>query len=605
MDNQDRLPLTPSIEAEALAVFAVPARAQGLEIDALLAALYDIRNTDETLSAGLAAAGFEQAGADQQAIIDWIEAVFAHWHAHYPLAAEVQTLLQRARSLASAFAVKDKRFFIPGGHALHKLFDVVHNGLVGWDPGLGEAAKNALKTMQHALDRSHQDFPSEPQVDEVLALLVQKLEAHDAQLTRLQDPTLEREATTLGEDLARLSAAIVINQFLVDHLVPGSVARFIKSDWYESGVLIVSREGEQSDEWQEFINTTQLLVDAVQPVTNNSGLGRDQLQTSMHQLPPTLAKQLLSLQPDDDAIAGAIGLIEYALLRNMRGEDLGLLEAEPIAVRGLPPQGPPSDQAIKEAGIVAGTWYLLDTAEGPQRLRLAGTLANNVYCLFTNFLGARVVRKTTAEFTALLKSGEARSLNIADSFCRAMVAATQTQQRANNSDPARQQAATANEQTSEQVAQAAMAVDVDRSTGHLASLLHESSPSPITASHELAERTLPNGDPDDQQQGMHQGLSNADSHYDSNTVVKLQLPMGTWMGFYDRDPPLMAKVAAKDIEKNSYIFTDREGIKLREITVPQLIALMDRDMVDVLERKNSFKDTINQMRQDHDRLNNR
>jgi len=68
---------------------------------------------------------------------------------------------------------------------------------------------------------------------------------------------------------------------------------------------------------------------------------------------------------------------------------------------------------------------------------------------------------------------------------------------------------------------------------------------------------------------------------------------------------LMAKVAAKDIEKNSYIFTDREGIKLREITVPQLIALMDRDMVDVLERKNSFKDTINQMRQDHDRLNNR
>ena len=51
---------------------------------------------------------------------------------------------------------------------------------------------------------------------------------------------------------------------------------------------------------------------------------RDRLQTSMHQLPPTLAKQLLSLQPDDDAIAGAIGLIEYALLRNLRGEDLGL-----------------------------------------------------------------------------------------------------------------------------------------------------------------------------------------------------------------------------------------------------------------------------------------
>ena len=61
----------------------------------------------------------------------------------------------------------------------------------------------------------------------------------------------------------------MINQLLVDHLVPGSVARFIKSDWYDSGVLIVSREGEQSDEWQAFINTTQLLVDAVQPVADN------------------------------------------------------------------------------------------------------------------------------------------------------------------------------------------------------------------------------------------------------------------------------------------------------------------------------------------------
>ena len=54
--------------------------------------------------------------------------------------------------------------------------------------------------------------------------------------------------------------------------------------------------------------------------------------------------------------AGAIGLIEYALLRNMRGEDLGLLEAALISVKGLPEGGAPSDFDLEDAGITPGQW---------------------------------------------------------------------------------------------------------------------------------------------------------------------------------------------------------------------------------------------------------
>ena len=92
-----------------------------------------------------------------------------------------------------------------------------------------------------------------------------------------------------------------------------------------------------------------------------------------------------------------------------------------------------------------------------------------------------------------------------------------------------------------------------------------------------------------QQRASQSNTPTSDQLYESNTVVKLQIPMGTWMGFHDRDPPLMAKVAVRDLEKDSYIFTNREGIKLRELTVPQLIALIDRDMVDILERKSKFQ----------------
>ena len=60
-----------------------------------------------------------------------------------------------------------------------------------------------------------------------------------------------------------------------------------------AGVLIINRNGEQSDDWRNFMSTTQLLVDAVQPVGINDAPGQSRLQTTMHQLPATLARPVI------------------------------------------------------------------------------------------------------------------------------------------------------------------------------------------------------------------------------------------------------------------------------------------------------------------------
>ena len=107
--------------------------------------------------------------------------------------------------------------------------------------------------------RSRQDFPSEEQVAEALEILSQKIQAHEQQLQQLGRVLMDREAITLCDEAAQITAAVAINEILAEHEVPGSVARFIKSDWYESGVLIINRNGEQSDDWRNFMSTTQLL----------------------------------------------------------------------------------------------------------------------------------------------------------------------------------------------------------------------------------------------------------------------------------------------------------------------------------------------------------
>ena len=625
-DEHERLPLTRSLEADVRSAYAVPVRQDVLGRKSLRSALATLVGTEDRLTEALKIAGFMQANVDDQPVLDWVDDTFELWAQHYPMAPTLQQQLDSLRPLAAAFAINDERFFVPGAHALHRLLDTIHNGLIGWHEELGKPATNALAGVKEALVRACDDFPSEPQVDETLELLRQKIDGHAAQLSRFDSVLLEREQTTLGADIARLATAAMLNSKLAVHQLPGSVARFIKSDWFESGIRIGEQFGVDSSQWQEFVGATQQLIDAVQPVESEDPANQRQLSQAMNNLPNTLSRQLLSLQPDNDAVAGAVGLIEYALLRNMRGEDLGLLQADPIQTPGLPEHGTPTDHELEQAGLIRGNWFAIDSPDGVLRVRLCGTLGNNLYLLFMNFLGARVMRKSYSEFNTLLRSGEARPLAGADTFCRAMVEASAqklTQYQTQQAEEAEREASAKREQAEQQQQLA------DTLSGKVREQEQASAATPHGEPHRQHEQPTPdrrqyeqptpdrrdssNTDNYTTTDDSHTSLSKTQQHrddwvpsndepYNSNTVVKLQIPMGTWMGFHDREPPMMAKVAVRDLEKDSYIFTNRDGIKLRELTVAQLIALIDRDMVDILERKSNFRDTVNQMRRDQDRL---
>ena len=66
--------------------------------------------------------------------------------------------------------------------------------------------------------------------------------------------------------------------------------------------------------------------------------------------------------------------------------------------------------------------------------------------------------------------------------------------------------------------------------------------------------------------------------------------MGAWLGFHDGDKPLLAKLAAHDREGDSYIFVNRRGIKMRNLSKHELLALMEKGLVEILEARSSFKD---------------
>ena len=67
------------------------------------------------------------------------------------------------------------------------------------------------------------------------------------------------------------------------------------------------------------------------------------------------------------------------------------------------------------------------------------------------------------------------------------------------------------------------------------------------------------------------------------TVDPHSIPTGTWLGFHDGEIPLLARLAVHDPGQDSYIFVNRDGVKLREVAGRELQRLFDDGVVDVLE----------------------
>ena len=549
-------------------------------------ALAHLEPDQTNLLDALAQDGYEAIDSDSAAILSWIDATFTCWEHEVTLAPEAQQLANRFRPIAAAFALTDSRFFTPGAHGLHRLVDVFYDFLKGWHGGLGDKALYRLTTAADIMDRIRHDFPSEPRVDEARIFFEQKIGEHHAQLEKLDTLLLERELANLGADAIRQAAAWLLNTEITQVELPESVAQFIASDWYESGVCIAQEHGFDSTQWRTFTDTTQLLVDVVQPVSRTNSDELRRLHITMQQISITLSKQLVSLKNDAEAVASTVGLIEYAMLRNLRDEDLGLKQVVPIS-GGDGNTLPINASDLTALNLKPGNWFLMQTADGAIRVRFVGSLINNYYLIFMDLLGNRALRKSLHEFQRLIASGELRCLEAQDSFCLAM----------------------------------SSAIDLCEALSFEASSRPE--PTPKTPDYGLAENNQTDPTQNDSasllqheqtevkgteqwrptlNKNQDQPSAFADPPQENSTIVKLQIPMGTWLGFHDRDPPLMAKIVACDLEKNSYIFTNREGIKMRELTVPQLVALIDRDMIDILERRTNFRETISQLSQQQERI---
>ena len=569
--GDERLPLTPSLESDVRTGFAVPAREGSVDEATLVAALAALAPADNDSLASALEASATIASAESAAVLNWVDAAFSRWQSRYPLDPELAKAMLSAKPLAAAFALSDNRFFTPGAHALHQLLDTVQRGFAGWSSELGSGARQALDAVNEVIARCRRDFPSEAAVDHTLQLLLQKIQAHGAQLERLDDGLIAREEKALGETALQARVGRLVSEATRDKLFHSAISDLLAGQWLETGIQLAGRFGQNSQELTRYRQVTEQIVACC---AEGAQISAQDLQT----LPEDMNSILHLAGQDEEVIASALALTEFVLLRSQHGQDAGSLRRVEFDSKLVPDMNTLSEQDLLERGICPGEWYEIQRPKGAQRVRLVGDVGEHLYQLFMDFTGARALRLSTSELITLINSGEATRLDTESSFARALVEAAEQQL-----ELQRQQEMAHNERAAQQAAEA------ENERESLAQQ-REAAGHRLLESEDRVREQLP----EQVQRASNDAAKppSADQPYDRNAILKLQIPIGTWLGFHDREPPIMAKVAVRDLDNDSYIFTNRDGIKLRELTVPQLIALIDRDMVDILERTASFRDTL-------------
>ncbi len=58
----------------------------------------------------------------------------------------------------------------------------------------------------------------------------------------------------------------------------------------------------------------------------------------------------------------------------------------------------------------------------------------------------------------------------------------------------------------------------------------------------------------------------------------------------------MARLAVHDPEEGYYIFVNRNGVKMRQVSSQELHKLIDGGLVEILETNSNFRDEVNEVR---------
>ncbi len=545
---------------------------------------------------------------EDSAALAWVGATYDHWEKHFPLDQGIAISLRRIKPVLGLMALADNQFYTPGVHPLHQALDNLYDAAVGWQDGLGRAGEPVQKLIDQMIEGALACLQDNGAG--LMALLRESAKSAQRLQTRthrMGQRTADAERGQLRAARARETAANMINAQITRHPLPADIGDFLTSHWFESAQLVLLKFGEDSSQWREINAATVELLDTLAPRAEDTPASDPGSQVMQR-----VRQWLMSLQHDQQLTDEVISAIEFTHLRVAKGVAVDRVATSLIPVSATD-QKASGDAEL--AGIETGQWFLVQARKGGMlRIQLAMMQPKEQRLLFCNNTGARVQSMDYASFADLLNQGKAYLLDTGASFSRSLAAVigVDTEEAiarlTGNPVPVRKQREAAPVPEAKPSG-ASRPAPAPAPAPKQAQPRPREEPARATAAaapqQTPTERPVPPPQPQPQPQTEIepdelppvQVASEPPSQPDLPESGIPELPMGTWLGFHDLDPPLLAKLAMHDKVRRLLIFVNRKGIELRRLHEDEYMELLQDGQVDILETKTNFREQVERARQ--------
>ena len=348
----------------------------------------------------------------------------------------MRALIGRLQIPLLKVALLDNHFFSKKSHPARQLLNRLASTAVGWDESQGMEDPLYVKIesiVQTILDEFEDDIGL---FDTLLSDLDNFLDREEEQA----EVRAERSAKVM-EGKERLAAAESttmeeIQPRIDTELNLDFVREFVATHWKNLLFICCARNGKDSEEWKQAVQTMDELIWSVKP--KGTPADRQRLVAIQPRLLEKLrhGMERLSIQPTerDDFIAKLVRAHGRTAVNapetdetDTVGEETRTTEHKAAAKPVETPKAADSADAIDDAftararQLKAGTWIEFRGTDG-QRLRAKLSWVSPITgtCLFTDRKGLKAGNYTIDELAHLLRSARARLLNAAPLMDRAV-----------------------------------------------------------------------------------------------------------------------------------------------------------------------------------------
>ena len=208
------------------------------------------------------------------------------------LAAPIKGLIARLQIPILKVAMLDKSFFSKGGHPARKLLNEVANASLGWapsNPSLPLERDLFYAKVDALISRIVDEFADDVSVfQSALEDFVAFVELDRRRALLIEQRTVDAEDGRAKSELARSTVQTLLNEKVAGRRLPSVVAKLLQDGWSNVLFLICLKEGEDSDSWQQAVQTVDDLLASVEPVASVSE------RANLLRTLPTLLKNLRS-----------------------------------------------------------------------------------------------------------------------------------------------------------------------------------------------------------------------------------------------------------------------------------------------------------------------